>query len=171
MHRVFLPRELAQGKQFRPQTPPVHQKEYPIIRFLADLHFQGVATQLNGLVKFFNSNTIGPFMYNEELDLFIAKFRKTNTVRWPYLRYAVNDMYKKYSQQNRMRPDHLVDNVEGEWVDVEDDHDDKVTFRANANPDGNVPNDQLDDTLPYVPSPRQQDECQDQQNENSDNFF
>ena len=95
---MFLPKELAQGKQFRPQTPPVKQKEYPIIRFLADLHFQDVATQLNGLVRFFDSNTIGPFMYNEELEFFIAKFRKTNSARWTYLRYAVNDMYKKYYQ-------------------------------------------------------------------------
>ena len=57
--RVFLPKELAQGKQFQPRTPPVKQKEYPIIRFLADSHFQDIATQLNGLVRFFNSNTIG----------------------------------------------------------------------------------------------------------------
>ena len=96
LRRVFLPKELAQGKQFRPQTPPIKQKEYPIIRFLADSHFQDVAIQLNGLVRFFNSNTIGPFMYNEELEFFIAKFRKINSARWPYLRYAVNDMYKKY---------------------------------------------------------------------------
>ena len=98
LRRVFLPKELAQGKQFRPRTPPVKQKEYPIIRFIADLYFQGVATQLHGLVRFFNSNTIGPFMYNEELDFFIARFRKTNSARWPYLRYVVNKMYKKYYQ-------------------------------------------------------------------------
>ena len=98
MRRVFVPKESAQGKQFQPQTPPVHQKEYPIMWFLADSHFQDVSTQLNGLVKFFNNNTIGPFMYDEELDFFIAKFRKMNSARWPYLRYAVNDMYKKYYQ-------------------------------------------------------------------------
>ena len=60
--------------------------------------------------------------------------------------------------------------MDGEWVNIEDDHDDEVTFRANANPDEVVPNDQLDDTLPYIPSPRQQDECQEQQNEQGDNL-
>ena len=48
---------------------------------------------------------------------------------------------------------HSVDDVDGEWIDVEDNHDDEITFRANANPDEVVPNDQLDDTLLYVPSP------------------
>ena len=54
--------------------------------------------QLNGLVRFFNMNTIGLFMYDEELEFFIARFRKTNGARWPYLRYAVNYMYDKYYQ-------------------------------------------------------------------------
>ena len=58
MHRIFLPKDLATGKQFQPQTPPVHQKEYPIIWFLADSHFHDVATQLNGLLKFFNSKLL-----------------------------------------------------------------------------------------------------------------
>ena len=69
-----------------------------------------------------------------------------------------------------MRPDLPVDDVDGEWVNIEDDHDDEITFRANANPEEIVPNDQLGDTLLYVPSPRQQDECQDQQNEQGDNL-
>ena len=149
----------------------MHQKEYPIIRFLADLHFHDVAMQLNELVKFFNSNIIGPFMYNGELDFFIASFRRANSMQWSYLRYTVNDMYKKYYRQDRTRPDPPVDDVDGEWVDVKDDHDDEITFRANANPDEVVPNDQLDDTLLYVPSPRQQDECQEQQNEEGDNLI
>ena len=58
-----------------------------------------------------------------------------------------------------MRPDPPLDDVDSEWVDVEEDHDDEITFRANANPDEVVPNDQLDDTLPYVPSPGQQVEA------------
>ena len=74
----------------------MHQKEYPIIWFLADSHFHDVATQLNELVKFFNSNTIGLFMYDEELDFFIVSFRRANSAQWPNLRYAVNDIYKKY---------------------------------------------------------------------------
>ena len=64
-----------------------------------------------------------------------------------------------------------MDDVDGKWVDVEDDHDDEVsTFNVNTDPSDRVPDDQLDDTLPYVPSPRQQDKCQDQQNGPADNF-
>ena len=130
---IFLLKDLATGKQFRPRTPPVHQEEYPIIQFLADLHFHDVAMQLNELVKFFNSNTIGPFIYDEELDFFIVSFRRVNSTQWPYLRYTVNDMCKKYYRQDRTRPDPPVDHVE-------DDHDDEITFRANANLDEVVPN-------------------------------
>ena len=96
MHRMFLPKDLATGKQFRPRSLPVHQKQYPIIWFLADSHFHDVATKLNELMKFFNRNTIGLFMYDEELDFFIVSFRRVNSVRWSYLRYAVNYMYNKY---------------------------------------------------------------------------
>ena len=60
--------------------------------------------------------------------------------------------------------------MDGKWVDIEDDHDNEITFRANANPEEAVPNDQLGDTLPYVPSPGQQDECQEQQNGQGDNL-
>ena len=63
-----------------------------------------------------------------------------------------------------------MEDIDGEWVDTEDDHDDEITFRANANPDEVVPNEQLDDTLPYVSPPRQQDECQEQQNAEGDNL-
>ena len=113
----------------------MHQKEYQIIRFLADSHFQDIATQLNGLVRFFDSNTIGPLMYNEELEFFIVKFRKTNSMRWPYLRYAVNDMYKKYYRRHRMQPNQPVEDPDGEWVDIEDDYDDEITFKVNTDPD------------------------------------
>ena len=99
------------------------------------MHFQDVATQLNELVRFFDSNTIGPFMYNEELEFFIAKLRKTNSVRWPYLRYAVNDMYKKYYWQCRTQPDQPMEDPDGKWVDIEDDYDDEVTFKVNTDPD------------------------------------
>ena len=74
-------------------------------------------------------------MYNEELDFFIVRFRKMNSARWPYLRYMVNEMYMKYYRQNRTRPDPSEDDVDDEWTDIEDDHDDEITFRANANPE------------------------------------
>ena len=109
-------------------------------------------------------------MYDEELDFFIVSFREVNSTQWPFLRYTVNDMYDKYYRRDRMRPDPPVEEVDGKWVNIEDDHDDEITFRANANSDEVVPNEQLDDTLPYVPSPRQQDECQEQQNEQGNNL-
>ena len=70
-------------------------------------------------------------------------------------------MYKKYYRRHRTRPDQPMEDPDGEWVDIEDDYDDEVTFKVNTDPDDRVSDDQLDDTLPYVPSPRQQDECQD----------
>ena len=93
-----------------------------------------------------------------------------NSTQWPYFRYAVNDRYNKYYRQDRTQPDPPVENTDGEWVDIKDDHDDEITFRANANPDEVVSNDQLDDTLPYVSPLRQQDECQEQQNAEGDNL-
>ena len=74
-------------------------------------------------------------MYNEELDFFIVSFRKTNSARWPYLKYAVNGMYKKYYQQHRTQPDQPVEDPDGEWVDIKDDHDDEITFKVNTDPD------------------------------------
>ena len=109
-------------------------------------------------------------MYDEELEFFIARFRQTNSARWPYLRYAVNEMYNKYYQRNRTRPDSPPEEGDSEWVNIEDDHDDEITFRANANPDEIVPNNQLDDTLLYEPSLRQQDECQDPKTVEGDNL-
>ena len=53
LRRVFLPTELVKGKQFRPRTPPIHKKEYPIIQFLADSHFQDMATQIKQFCKIF----------------------------------------------------------------------------------------------------------------------
>ena len=74
-------------------------------------------------------------MYDEELEFFIARFRQMNSARWPYLRYAVNEMYNKYYWHNRTRPDPPPEEVDGKWVGIEDNHDNKITFRANANPD------------------------------------
>ena len=39
LQRVFLPVELAKGKQFQPCSPPINKKEYPISRFIADTQF------------------------------------------------------------------------------------------------------------------------------------
>ena len=73
-------------------------------------------------------------------------------------------MYEKHYLCNRMTPDQPEDG-DGEWVNIEEDSDDEIAFKANTVPGEVVLNDQLDDTLPYNPSPRQQDECQDQQHQ------
>ena len=52
---------------------------------------------------------------------------------------------------------------------IEDDSDDEIAFKTNTVSEEVVPNEHLDDTLPYNPSPRQQDECQELQNPQGDN--
>ena len=74
-------------------------------------------------------------------------------------------MYEKHYLHNRTTCDQPEDS-DGEWVNIEDE---EIAFKANTVPEEVVPNDQLDDTLPYNPSPRQQDECQDQQYQQGDN--
>ena len=102
-------------------------------------------------------------MLNEELDFFIVKFHQLNGTRWPFLRCAVKKLYDDYYKVNRTRPSLQQEEEEGEWVNAGDDVDDEIHFRINDNPEDIVPTGQLDDTLPYNQSPRQQDECQDQQ--------
>ena len=165
--RVFLPRDLAHSKQFQPRLPLVNQKQYPIIRFLADAYFSDVATQLNELVRFFDLNTIGPFMYDEDLEFFIARFQQVNSARWPYLRHAIKYMYEKHYLRNRTRPNQPEDG-DGEWMNIEDDTDDEIAFQANTDPQEVVLNEQFNDTLPYIQTPRQQDECQDQPEQQGD---
>ena len=77
-------------------------------------------------------------------------------------------MYEKHYLHNRMTLDQPEDG-EGEWVDIEDDFDEEIAFKANTVTEEVVPNDQLDDTLLYELSPRQQDKCQDQQQQQGDN--
>ena len=132
------------------------------------MHFSDVATQLNELVRFFDLNTIGPFMYDENLEFFIARFRQANSVRWPYLRYAIKHMYEKHYLHNRTTSDQPEDG-DGEWINIEEDSDDEIVFKANTVAGEGVPNEQLDDTLLYNQSLRQQDECQDQHQPQGDN--
>ena len=134
--------------------------------FLVNAHFSDVVTQLNELVRFFNMNTIGPFMYDEELEFFIARFRQVNSARWPYLRYAIRYMYEKHYLCDRTTPNQPEDG-DSKWVNIEDDSAGEI--EANTVSEEVVPNDQLDDTLPYNPSPRQQDECQELQYPQVDN--
>ena len=102
-------------------------------------------------------------MYNEELDLLIAKFCQSHGTRWPFLRHAVKKLYDTYYKLNRIRPNPPQQERDGEWIDVGYDVDQEVHFMVNDNPEDFVPHSQLNDTLPYNQSPRQYDECQDQQ--------
>ena len=77
-------------------------------------------------------------------------------------------MYEKYVSLRRTRLDPL-DDAEGEWVDIEDESDDEIAFKANTDPYEVVPNEQLDDTLLCDSPPRQQDECHAQQVQQGDN--
>ena len=54
-------------------------------------------------------------------------------------------------------------------MNIEDDSDDEIVFKANTILEEIVPNDQLDDTLPYNPSPRQCVKCQELQYPQGDN--
>ena len=119
-----MSKDLATGKRFRLRSPSLDQKAYPIIRYIVDLQFVDVTTQLNQLVHFFQLDTIAPFMYNEELDLFIAKFCQLNGAKWSFLRYAVKKLYDTYYRVNRARPDPPEEGEDREWVDVGDNYDD-----------------------------------------------
>ena len=34
-----------------------------------------------------------------------------------------------------MQPDQPMEDPDGEWVDIEDDHHDEITFKVNTDPD------------------------------------
>ena len=93
-------------------------------------------------------------MYDKDLEFFIARFRQANSTRWPYLRYTIKNMYEKHYLRDRTMPDQPEDG-DGKWVNIEDDSDDEIVFKTNTVSEEVVPDDQLDDTLPYNLSPRQ----------------
>ena len=122
----------AKGKQFRPRSPISNPAAYPIVRYLNAAQFKTAATELNTLVKFFNLNTITPFLYDEELGCFLADYRQYQCKRLPFLKFAIEHMFEKYCLQvspnvNR-NPDGTEEEEEGEWVDIDDDSDDEISF-------------------------------------------
>ena len=132
MRSVYLTKS-TKGKQFRPRSPISNTAAYPIVRYLHAAQFTAVAKELNTLVKFFNLNTITPFMYDEELQFFLADYRQQQCKKLPFLKFAMEHMFEKYCLQvspnvNRNPDDEEEDVEEGEWVDIDDDSDDEISF-------------------------------------------
>ena len=120
--RVYLPKS-AKGKQFRPRSPISNTASYPVVRYLNATQSEAAATELNDLVKYFNSNSIAPFLYDEELGCFLADYRQHACKRLPFLKFAVERMFEQYCLQagpnvNRNTAD---EEENGEWIDIDDD--------------------------------------------------
>ena len=129
---VYLTKS-TKGKQFRPRSPISNTAAYPIFRYLHTAQFKAVAKELNTLVQFFNLNTITPFLYDEELQFFVADYRQQQCKKMPFLKFAMEHMFKKYCLQvspsvNRNPEGQAGDAEEGEWVDIDDDTDDEISF-------------------------------------------
>ena len=129
---VYLTKSMK-GKQFRPRSPISNTAAYPIVRYLHTAQFKAVAKELNTLVQFFNLNTITPFLYDEELQFFLADYRQQQCKKMPFLKFAMEHMFEKYCLQvspnvNRNPDGQGGDAEEGEWVDIDDDSDDEISF-------------------------------------------
>ena len=98
LRSVYLMKSMK-GKQFRPRSPISNTAAYPIVRYLHAAQFTAVAKELNTLVKFFNLNTITSFMYNEELQFFLADYRQHQCKKLPFLKFAMEHMFEKYCLQ------------------------------------------------------------------------
>ena len=135
-HSVYLMKS-TKGKQFRPHSPISNTAAYPIVRYLHAAQFKAVAKELNTLVQFFNLNTITPFLYDEELQFFLADYRQQQCKKMPFLKFAMEHMFKKYCLQvspnvNRNPGGQADDTEEGEWVDIDDDSDDEISFPTRS---------------------------------------
>ena len=127
-HSVYLTKS-TKGKQFRPRSPISNTAAYPVIRYLHAAQFKAVAKELNTLVKFFNLNTITPFLFDEELQFFLADYRQQQCKKMPFLKFAMEHMFKKYCLQVSPNVNRNPDEAEeGEWVDIDDDSDDEISF-------------------------------------------
>ena len=163
--RVYLPKS-AKGKQFRPRSPISNTASYPVVRYSNATQFTAAATELNTLVKYFDSNTIAPFLYDEELECFLADYRQHACKKLPFLKFAVERMFEKYCLQAmpNVNSNTAEEEENGEWVDIDDDTDDEISFPIRTT---QVPNTQVASTGTEQPTPttRQQDEYPDQLDE------
>ena len=141
-----MSREPAKGKKFQPHSPMTNTTLYPIIRYSSNADFKKVVTQLNDWVRYYQVNLIGLFMYDSDLDFFVAQYRKTQCKGLPYLYFAINHFYNTFYRVNRTQTDSPQQDEDGEWVDVDDDCDDEIHFKVNDKAEDSMLNDQLDDT-------------------------
>ena len=163
--RVYLPKS-AKGKQFRPRSPISNTASYPVVRYSNAAQFTAAATELNTLVKYFDSNTIAPFLYDEELECFLADYRQHACKRLPFLKFAVERMFEKYCLQvaPNVNRNTAEEEENGEWIDIDDDSDDEISFPIRTT---QVPATHIASAGTEQPSPtmRQQDEYPDQLDE------
>ena len=69
-------------------------------------------------------------MYDAELQFFVADYRQRPCQELPFLRFALEHMFERHCLQvgpNVNRPNPQEDD-EGEWVDIDDDSDDEISF-------------------------------------------
>ena len=170
---VYLTKS-AKGKQFRPHSPISNPAAYPIVWYANATQFKTASTELNTLVKYFNLNTITPFLYDEELGCFLANYRQHQCKRLPFLKFAIEHMFEKYCLQvspniNRNTED-TEEEEDGEWVDIDDDSDDEISFPIHPI---QVPTMQFDPTgtepSTTTTTTRQQDEYPEQTDEQTAN--
>ena len=162
---VYLTKS-AKGKQFRPRSPISNIASYPVVWYTNAAQFTTAAIELNTLVKYFNSNTIAPFLYDEELGCFLADYRQHTCKRLPFLKFAVEHMFEKYCLQISPNVNRNTEEEEedGEWVDIDDDSDDEISFPIRMT---QVPTMHVASTGTEQPTPtmRQQDEYPEQLDE------
>ena len=156
-------------KQFRPCSPISNSAAYPVVRYQHAAQFKAVAKELNTLVQFFNLKTIAPFLYDEELQFFLADYRQQQCKRLPFLKFAMEHMFEKYCLQaslnvNRTLDETNEDEEEGEWVDIDDDSDDEISFPIH-NTQVSVTQSDPPSTEQWPQTTRQQDEYLDDQEE------
>ena len=154
------------GKQFRPRSPISNTAAYPFVRYQHAAQFKTAANQLNTLVQFFNLNTIAPFMYDAELQFFVADYRQRPCQELPFLKFALEHMFERHCLQvgpNVNRPNPQEDD-EGEWVDIDDDSDDEISF-PNVRTQVISQVHTVNDTELSHQTTRQQEEYQDQRAE------
>ena len=167
--RVYLPKSVK-GKQFRPHSPISNTASYPVVRYSNATQFTAAATELNTLVKYFDSNTIAPFLYDEELECFLANYRQHACRKLPFWKFAVERMFEKYCLQAmpNVNSNTAEEEENGEWVDIDDDTDDEISFpiRTTQVPNTHVA---LTGTEQPTPTTRQQDEYPDQLDEQTAN--
>ena len=101
-----------------------------------------------------------------ELQFFIADYRQQPCQRLPFLKFAMENMFQRYRLQvspnvNRPSENEMQD---GEWVDIDDDSDDEISF-PNVQTQANSAAQDLEDTLPLNEMTRQQDEYPDNEPE------